>query len=99
MNEVRRIQRRPRTEALATDVVQVEKEREYLVDAEDLHALIEDLGPPESDIIRMKLDGGLRFSDIAEQLQIPANTVKTQYYRGIRWMQDRICARLREDAS
>lgn len=53
------------------------------VDYEHVYASLERLGPPESDIVRLKHFEGLTFEEIGERLQISPNTAKTQYYRGL----------------
>ncbi|MFT5285492.1 MAG: RNA polymerase sigma factor (sigma-70 family) [Planctomycetota bacterium] len=57
---------------------------------EFLHRGLEHVGPPESNILRMKHFEELTFNEIAERLGVSANTVKTQYYRGLTKLKERI---------
>lgn len=97
LNSVRSMQRRPKMQALNVDVPK--DEQELLIESEELHGALEDLGPPESDVIRLKLEDRMLFSDIGTRLGISPNTAKTQYYRGIRWLQNRLSPRYRETTS
>ncbi|MCP3917365.1 MAG: sigma-70 family RNA polymerase sigma factor [bacterium] len=59
---------------------------EKIVDADEyriVHDSIQTIGPPGSDIIRLKHFELLTFEQIGEQLDMPTNTVKTRYYRGV----------------
>lgn len=53
-----------------------------------VHGALERLGRPCSQIIAMKLLEGLTFRAIGGKLDMPTNTVKTRYYRGLRRMRD-----------
>lgn len=97
MNRIRTMRRQPKAQPLEDDVPV--EESESLVAADELHQLLDALGPPEADVIRLKLEGGLRFREIGGQLGISPNTAKTQYYRGIRWLQKKLGVRARESAS
>ncbi|MEM6672992.1 MAG: sigma-70 family RNA polymerase sigma factor [Planctomycetota bacterium] len=48
-----------------------------------VHEHVEALGPPGSEIIRMKHFEELTFEQIGGRLDMPTNTVKTRYYRGL----------------
>lgn len=48
-----------------------------------LQRSLEELGPPSSDIVRLRHYDELEFSEIGSLLAIPTNTVKTRYYRAI----------------
>ncbi|MEM9381565.1 MAG: sigma-70 family RNA polymerase sigma factor [Planctomycetota bacterium] len=48
-----------------------------------VHEQVEALGPPASDIIRMKHFEEQTFEQIGGRLDMPTNTVKTRYYRSL----------------
>lgn len=66
------------------------------VDAERLASGLERLGPPKADVIRMRHFDGLGFETIALRLDVPVETAKTWYYRGIKSLRDALGAKLRE---
>ncbi len=57
-----------------------------------VYQLLEDLGPPENLVIQAKGLEGLTFEEIASRTQVPLNTVKARYYRGL----DKLRGMLRE---
>ena len=61
------------------------------IDYEDLERGLAELEAPEADVIRLKHFEEQTFRDIGRILQIPVNSAKTIYYRGI----DRLSRRLR----
>ena len=46
-------------------------------------AALEEIGPPTSDVIRMKHFEHLTFVEIGERLGLPKNTIKSHYRRGL----------------
>lgn len=50
---------------------------------EVLHQSLDIVGPPDANVVRLKHFDSLTFDQIAVRLDIPANTAKTQYYRGL----------------
>ncbi|MCA8962775.1 MAG: sigma-70 family RNA polymerase sigma factor [Planctomycetes bacterium] len=65
---------------------------EYL-DLEALEQGLQELGPPEEDIVRLKHYEELTFREIGERLNMPGSSVKTCYYRGIEWLRTRLAPR------
>ncbi len=55
-----------------------------LFGSERLHSGLDRLGPPGSDIIRLKHFEQLTFDEISERTGQSVNTIKSQYYRGLR---------------
>jgi len=59
---------------------------------ERIHACLDRLGPPASDVIRLKNFEDLTFDELAQRLGMSANTAKSHYYRGLRrlhvWLRD-----------
>ena len=51
---------------------------------EHVHAAIDELGPPKSDVIRQRSLDGLSFAEIAKGLAVPISTVKTWFHRGLK---------------
>lgn len=57
--------------------------------AEEIQALLAQVGPPSSEVLRLKHCEDLTFQEIGRRLERSPNTVKAQYYRGLAWMRDR----------
>lgn len=55
-----------------------------LMRKEELYSALDRVGPPGSDVIRLKHMEGLSFAELALRLRMSVNTAKTQYYRGLR---------------
>lgn len=93
MNRMRRQHRRgERSQTDSEDLPDPSYEPESKL-GEDYAAIqhaLEDLGPPAEDIIRMKHFQDQTFGAIAAALGISANTAKTRYYRGMRWLEERL---------
>jgi len=86
MNAVRRKRRQPRPTEDGLEVISPDtpaSEAPSKLDYEPLYRGLERLGPPESDIIRLKHFEQLTFEELGQQLGISPNTAKTQYYRGM----------------
>ena len=60
------------------------------VDADALDRALALLGPPEEAVVRLKHYDDLSFVEIGRLLEIPVNTVKSRYYRGLRWLRARL---------
>lgn len=60
------------------------RELEY----ERLYVMLEELGPPASDVIRLKHLEELSFDEIGERMDTSPNTAKTRYYRGMRKLRE-----------
>ena len=59
---------------------------EQIEDRLDLGRLISHLSPTQQQIVRLHYLDGYTISEIAEQLRIPAGTVKSHLYRARRKM-------------
>ena len=57
---------------------------------------MERVGPPASDIIRMRHFDELEFEDIARRANQPVNTIKARYYRGLARLRELLAPRMRE---
>ena len=57
---------------------------------ERLNELLDRLGPPRSEVIRLKHYEECTFEEIGRALGCSSNTAKTQYYRGLRWLREEI---------
>lgn len=73
---------------------QAEEMREPLDEDElgNVYQALDELGPPASDVIRLKLLEGLTFDRIAEELDASPGTVRAWYYRGLRKLRDKLQA-------
>ncbi len=93
MNRMRRQHRRgERSQSDSEDLPDPSYEPEPMLgeDYAAIHKALEDLGPPAEDIIRMKHFHDQTFQAIAEALGVSVNTAKTRYYRGMRWLEERL---------
>lgn len=61
-------------------------------DFELLHRGLARVGSPWADVIRLKHFGDLTFDEIGRRLSMPANTAKTQYYRGLERLREALVA-------
>lgn len=93
MNRFRRSKRRKRLSQGGYDAAvqsvpapEVTQSMEY----ESIEIGLAEVSPPEAEVIRLKHFEGKTFREIADQLSIPANTAKTQYYRGLDWLRRRV---------
>jgi RNA polymerase sigma-70 factor (ECF subfamily) len=59
------------------------QEQEH-TDFEALYQLLDNLGSPDGDILRLKHLEQLTFDEIGQALELPVNTVKTRYYRAVK---------------
>ena len=93
MNGVRRVRRRPERsleeeEQVAAHLAQVDRGEVRFapvgsVDTEALFRVLDRLGPPGADVIRMKYFGQMTFEEIARLQDVSPNTAKTRFYRGL----------------
>lgn len=60
------------------------------LDNEYVEDCLDELGDPESMIIRLKHFEGISFTEIGTRVGISPNTAKSRYYRGIRWLRRRL---------
>ncbi len=59
------------------------KDRELPIEFESLYLGLDAVGPPDSDVIRLKHFESMTFDEVGARLDIPSSTAKTQYYRGL----------------
>lgn len=57
---------------------------ESAADPERLQRALDRLGPPKADVVRMRHFDGLEFDAIARRFDVPLETAKTWYYRGLK---------------
>jgi RNA polymerase sigma factor (sigma-70 family) len=89
LNAVRRRGReRRRTEEWVDDAAGDSGSTHHTHD--DVHHCLEQLGGVEAEAIRSKHFDMLTFEEIGERLALPANTVKTRYYRGLARLADKL---------
>ena len=65
---------------------------------EHVEESLDELGPPESDVLRLKHFEGQSFTEIAATLGISPNTAKSRYYRGLAWLQRRLAPQAGSEA-
>lgn len=97
MNKARLLSRRPevsRPELAQHESPEVALDRD--LEREDLERTLLRLGPPDSDVVRLKHYDELTFEGIARALGITTKMAKTRYYRGIAWLQRELTAQVRE---
>lgn len=102
MNAIRRHRRRPQPQANFNVVIDPAAQPESSVDLEDERDRVERgltrLGPPESDVIRMKHYDGMTFVEIGAATHVSVNTIKAQYYRGIDQLRVLVRPRMKVEA-
>lgn len=100
MNRVRGKKRQSRLSAasldVATETVAAKREASPL-EYEHLELSLQELGPPEADILRLKHYEELTFVEIGALLDMSPNTAKTQYYRGIAWLRRHLAEHATEE--
>jgi RNA polymerase sigma factor (sigma-70 family) len=97
MNKARLLSRRPeisKPELLQHESPEVAIDRD--LEREDLERTLLRLGPPDSDVVRLKHYDELTFEGIGRALGITTKMAKTRYYRGIAWLQRELATQLRE---
>jgi RNA polymerase sigma-70 factor (ECF subfamily) len=57
-------------------------------DQELLEVMLDRLGPPGDDVLRLKHYEGLTFDEVGARLSLSANTVKTHYYRSLKRLRE-----------
>lgn len=86
-----KVKRHRRSVSLECEMVQcVEGEETTMGDWSESEALLRRLGGIEADVIRLKHFEDLTFDQIGLRLDIPANTAKSHYYRGLQRLRDLI---------
>ncbi len=60
------------------------------LELEEIERELQELGPPDATVIRLKHYENLTFHQIARSLGRSPNTVKTHYYRGLRRLRTRL---------
>ena len=87
-NQARRRARRQ----VRTDLEDVSAPPEVIDGFGELEQHLVELGPPEEEILRLRHQEGLSFAALGEKLALSPNTVKTRYYRGLRWLRRRLAS-------
>ncbi|MEM7205062.1 MAG: sigma-70 family RNA polymerase sigma factor [Planctomycetota bacterium] len=86
MNGLRRSRRQPVAVDHTTAPVVDERAdvaREQVTQREQLLLALERVGGAEAEAVALKHFEGLTFAEIGERLDVPTNTAKTRYYRGL----------------
>lgn len=86
MNGIRRKRRQP----APTEHIDPQAPESQMsgLDAEDALRGLATIGPPFSDVIRLKHFEQLTFEEIASRFDVSPNTAKTHYYRGLSRLRD-----------
>lgn len=91
MNRVRRENRRNASSLeFETEAPDLRPNASQPQSFERLEKCLEELGPPKSHVIQLRHFEDLTFDEIGRVLGVPANTAKTHYHRGLRWLRSRI---------
>ena len=100
MNRVRHKSRASHVAGSSLDELERQPEvaptRSVRLEYEDIEGSLVRLGPPESDVIRLKHFEQLTFEGVAKALGVSAKVAKTRYYRGIAWLQRDLRVHLQE---
>lgn len=93
MNGIRRKRRRRGTVPSERELEQLPAPRvPRASEFEHLHRGLDLVGPPEADVLRLKHFESLTFDEIGRRLGVSPNTAKTQYYRGLERLKERLDA-------
>lgn len=77
------LRRRRPTEQLPPTLVSDEEERTLEAEARRLGSLLDRLPAEQAEVIRLHTFASMRFTEIAETLELPASTVKSRFHYGI----------------
>lgn len=77
------LRRRHPTEQLPPTLVSDEEERTLEAEARRLGTLLDRLPAEQAEVIRLHTFASMRFTEIAETLELPASTVKSRFHYGI----------------
>lgn len=86
IDRVRKAGRRPDTQPIASfdePAVEADEATEIQEESQRVLAVIDELDPPQPEVIRHSLMDGLTHAQIAERLALPLGTVKTHIRRGL----------------
>ena len=83
MNRVRRESRRAVVPLEIEPEFSIEPGYDTAMEIARVERLLSELGPPRSEIIQLRHFEDLTFEEIGQILEMPANTAKTHYHRGI----------------
>jgi len=99
MNRVRRNDRRARVDRAPIEALDAipAPEEPVMREHELLEIGLDELGPPEAEVIRMKHFDEQTFEDIGDVLDLSPSTVKSRYYRGLAWLRDRLAPLRRKE--
>ena len=101
MRHALRLKRRyeGRNSAMAGDTVDPRARAvvDQVTDYADALAALEQLGGIEADILQLKHLEGLTFEEVGRRLNLPTNTAKTHYYRGLARLRRHIGTRAGRD--
>ena len=92
-NRFRRVVRRRRLQTGGFDATVENLAAPEVKHASEFEAIeigLEELGPPQATVIRLKHFEERTFDEIGDLLKLPTNTCKTHYYRGIDWLRRRM---------
>ncbi len=97
MNRLRLQERRERNVASvdSLDSLEGRSSNSEARDFEMLERGLDELGPPESEVIRSKHFEGRTFEEIAVDMDLASSTVKSRYYRGLDWLRRRLVIKSR----
>lgn len=91
MNRVRREARRSKS-SLETEAEPAEPgaHTQEFGALERVERCLDELGPPKSHVIQLRHFEDLSFEEIGRVLDMPANTTRTHYHRGLQWLRRRM---------
>lgn len=78
-----RLRRRHPTEPLPASLAASEEEHPLEAEAQRLAALLDRLPAEQAEVIRLHTFASLRFTEIAQTLELPVTTVKSRFHYGV----------------
>ena len=83
MNRIRKKGSRPRIERLEAAQGVAAEDSDATTDFDFLYRALDELGPPDDEIVRLKQFERMTFDEIGNRLTMSPNTAKSRYYRGM----------------
>jgi len=76
---LRRLRRQQKERRRLRELTRIETHKQEFCSADELDRALKSLPPQQREVIALKIDGGLTFAQIAEVLDVNANTAASRY--------------------
>jgi RNA polymerase sigma-70 factor, ECF subfamily len=85
---LRRLQRQQKEKRRLRELTRIETAKQEFCSADELDVALKSLPPEQREVIALKIDGGLTFAQIAEVLDVNANTAASRYRYALKKLRD-----------